>query len=72
MKRYLRGVVGGILALLAAFGWTITLAFAIAWKYRENGKAYGLHALVLNGPKLWIILFVVFTAGFYFAFRKVY
>ena len=47
MKRYLRGALGGILALLAAFGWTITFVFAIAWKYGGNDKAHGV---AINGP----------------------
>jgi hypothetical protein len=72
MKRYLRGALGGILALLAAFGWTITFVFAIAWKYGGNDKAHGFHGVAINGPVLWTILLLIFAAGFYFAFRKVY
>jgi len=71
-KSYVRGALGGILALLAAFGWTVTIAFAIALKYGGNGKAYGLDVVRINGPVLWIILLLIFTAGFYFGFRKVY
>jgi len=72
MKSYARGVFGGILALLAAFGWTITIAFAIAMKYGGNGKAYGLDVIRMNGPVLWLILLVIFTLGFYLGFRKAY
>jgi len=72
MKSYARGVFGGILALLAAFGWTITIAFAIAMKYGGNGKAYGLDVIRMNGPVLWLILLVIFTVGFYLGFRKAY
>jgi len=72
MKSYARGVFGGILALLAAFGWTITIAFAIAMKYGGNGKAYGLDVIRMNGPVLWLILLVIFTVGFYLGFRNAY
>jgi hypothetical protein len=72
MKTYLRGVVGGILALLAAFGWTVTVAFTIAMKYSSSDKAYGFDVVRINGPALWVILLMVFTVGFYFGFRKVY
>jgi hypothetical protein len=41
MKSYVRGVLGGILALLAAFGWTVTIAFAIAMKYGAMTKHTG-------------------------------
>ena len=70
MKPYLKGVLGGLLAILAAFGWTVTLAFAIAWKYQGQGEGWAIGAV--NGPALWIVLFVIFTAGFYFAFRSTY
>jgi hypothetical protein len=73
MKSYVRGVLGGILALLAAFGWTVTAAFAIAMKYSGgNDKAYGLDVVRANGPVLWVFLLLIFTVGFYFGFRKVY
>ena len=73
MKSYVRGVLGGILALLAAFGWTVTVAFGIAMKYSGgNDKAYGLQLFRINGPALWLILLLIFTVGFYFGFRKVY
>jgi hypothetical protein len=70
MKRYVKGVLGGLLAILAAFGWTVTLAFAIAWKYQREGQAWGIGAI--NGPPLWIALFLIFAVGFYFGFRSVY
>jgi hypothetical protein len=72
MKSYVRGVLGGILALFAAFGWTVTVAFAIAMKYSSNDKAYGLDVVRINGPVLWVALLLIFTVGFYFGFRKVY
>ncbi len=72
MKNYVRGVLGGILALLAAFGWTITVAFAIAMKYSGNDQAYGLDVVRINGPILWVVLLLIFTVGFYLGFRKVY
>ena len=72
MKSYVRGVVGGILALVAAFGWTVTVAFAIAMKYSGNGKAYGFDVVRANGPVLWFVLLLIFTVGFYLGFRRVY
>ena len=72
MKSYVRGMLGGFLALLAAFGWTVTVAFAIAMKYSGNDKAYGLEVVGINGPVLWVILLLIFTVGFYFGFRRVY
>jgi hypothetical protein len=72
MKSYVRGVVGGILALLAAFGWTVTVAFAIAIKFTGSDKAYGIDVLSANGPVLWFVLLGTFTVGFYLGFRKVY
>jgi hypothetical protein len=72
MKSYVRGVLGGILALLAAFGWTVTIAFAIAMKYGSNDIAYGLDVVRINGPVLWVILLLIFTVGFYVGFRKIY
>ena len=72
MKSYVRGALGGILALLAAFGWVVTVALGIAIKYGGNDKAYGLDVVRINGPVLWAVLLLIFTVGFYFGFRKVY
>jgi hypothetical protein len=72
MKSYVRGVLGGILALLAAFGWTVTIAFAIAMKYGSSDKAYGLDVVRINAPALWVMLLLIFTVGFYSGFRKIY
>jgi hypothetical protein len=66
MKRYVKGVLGGILAILAAFGWTITLAFAVGWK----DQMWGIY--VSKGPEVWILPFLIFATGFYLAFRRVY
>jgi hypothetical protein len=73
MKRYVNAVFGGILAMLAAFGWTITLAFAIALRYQGGNRATGFGAIgAYNGPALWIVMFLIFSAGFFLAFRKIY
>ena len=66
MRRYVRAVLGGFLAILAAFGWTVAAAVFISWKY--NDSIVG----VRNGLALWIVLFLIFAAGFYLSFRAAY
>jgi hypothetical protein len=63
MKRYVRAVFGGFLAILAAFGWTVAIGFLVLWKYGDSGVG------VKNGLVLWILLFLIFSAGFYLSFR---
>ena len=70
MNNYVKGVLGGILAVLAAFGWAATLAFVIAWKNQQKSEAWGLDPAL--APLLFIILFLVFVVGFYLGFRKIY
>jgi hypothetical protein len=72
VRGYLKGVFGGILAVLAAFGWTVTLAFVVALKFQKQDQAYGISVYAINGPALWIVLFLIFAVGFYLGFRKVY
>ena len=67
MKRYVNGIIGGILAILAAFGWTITLGVVLA--SRDN-MIVGIH--ITNRAALGVVLFSIFSAGFYLGFRKVY
>jgi H+/Cl- antiporter ClcA len=70
MNNYIKAMLGGILAVLAAFGWAVTLAFVIAWKNQQKGEAWGLDPA--HAPLLLIILFLVFAVGFYLGFRKIY
>jgi hypothetical protein len=72
VKRYIKGVLGGILAILAAFGWTVTLAFLIALLCQKHDMAFGLRVDRANSPPFWTALFVIFSIGFYLGFRKVY
>jgi len=66
MKRYARAVLGGFLAILAAFGWTVAVSFLISLKYGDSAVG------VRNGLALWILLFLIFAAGFYLSFRAAY
>jgi hypothetical protein len=66
MKLYAKAVLGGFLAILAAFGWTVTIGFLITWKYGDSIVG------VKNGLALWIFLFLIFAAGFYLSFRAAY
>jgi len=66
MKRYARAVLGGFLAILAAFGWTVAVSFLISLKYGDSVVG------VRNGLALWILLFLIFAAGFYLSFRAAY
>jgi hypothetical protein len=52
MKRYVRAVLGGFLAILAAFGWTVAISFFAALKYGN------IIAGVRIGLALWILLFL--------------
>jgi hypothetical protein len=70
VKPYVKGVLGSVLAILAAFGWTITLAFVLLWKYQKEDMAVGVHPG--NGRVLWIVVLLMFAAGFYLSFRSAY
>lgn len=66
MKRYVRAIFGGLLAILAAFGWAVAVSFFITMKY-------GLFISGLRvGAPLWVLLFLIFAVGFYFSFRSAY
>lgn len=67
MKCYVRAFLGGVLAILAAFGWTVAIGFLVSWKYGDSGIAG-----VRNGLALWVFLFLIFAAGFYLSFRAAY
>ncbi len=73
MKHYIMGILGGVLAILAAFGWTVTLALMIAIKFGTPNTGYDIPSIAkANGPLLWVISFLIFAAGFFLGFRKVY
>lgn len=65
MRRYVRAILGGFLALLAAFGWTVA-AFFVSWAHGD------IMAGVKFGPALWVVLFLIFAIGFYLSFRSAY
>ena len=67
MKRYLRGVFGGILAIVAAFGWAVTISFVAAVKDTGIGLMD-----IIGSPRLLILLTLTFSVGFYLAFRAAY
>jgi hypothetical protein len=67
MNRYVKAVFGGLLALLAAFGWTIACAFLVV--RRDTG--WGTELLNELG-RAWIVLVAIFSAGFFLAFRAAY
>ena len=67
MKRYVKGFLGGILAIMAAFGWTIAIAFF--WPVLHFGDMIvGIRISKWTG----IPLFLIFAAGFLLAFRAAY
>ena len=68
MKRYVKGVLGGLLAILAAFGWCIALIVIISWMSKDS--IVGIH--VANYRGVWIVPFLIFAIGFYLAFRSAY
>jgi len=69
MNRYVKGVFGGILAILAAFGWTVAIAYLLFWKPEFMGlQIVGIHV----GRPFWVTLFLIFSVGFFFAFRSTY
>ena len=69
MNRYVRASLGGLLAILAAFGWTVAIAYLLWWKPELLGtRIIGVRI----GPSFWVLLFLIFSAGFYLAFRAAY
>jgi len=68
MNRYVKAILGGFLALLAAFGWTVTLAFLVLMK--SGGGIVGVE--INKRPEILIPVVLIFAAGFYLAFRAAY
>jgi hypothetical protein len=70
MKRYVKAVLGGVLALLAAFGWTVTLFVAISLAHPRLGEIWGFDPA--HAPAVYIIVLSIFSVGFYLAFHAAY
>jgi hypothetical protein len=69
MKRYVKAILGGLLAVLAAFGWAVASLFLLVWK----GVISGVYMSSTHGQLIWIIVVtLIFAVGFYFAFRVAY
>ncbi len=68
MRRYVKGIFGGFLALMAAFGWTAAIAFLIVIK--SGGGIWGFE--ISKSPELLIPVILIFAVGFYLAFRAAY
>jgi len=67
MKRYVKAVLGGFLAILAALGWMFALGAILA----SRGIDF---AVAVTTPKrvVPVILILIFSAGFFLAFRAAY
>jgi len=71
MQRYVKSVLGGFLAILAAFGWIV--AIIVALTFVSGAGIWGLE--VPKGRGLIVALlpvFLIFSVGFYLAFRAAY
>jgi hypothetical protein len=68
MKRYVKAILGGFLAILAAFGWVSAIIAILLWRGADFG-------VVLYAPK-WlaplVLLTLIFSVGFFVAFRAAY
>lgn len=66
MKRYIKAILGGFLAVLAAFGWIVAIAFFAMLK--------GDTIVGIEINKGWVLVpaFLVFAVGFFIAFRFAY
>ncbi len=71
MNRYVKAVLGGFLAILAAFGWVVAIIFALI--LIAEPPLWGIH--IPKGHRLIVAMvpaFVIFSVGFYLAFRAAY
>jgi hypothetical protein len=69
VNRYIKGILGGLLAILAAFGWTVAIAYLLWWKPELLGiRIVGIRVVV----PFWLTLFLIFSVEFYLAFRAAY
>jgi hypothetical protein len=70
MGRYLKAFLGGLLALMAAFGWAATLDVIVLWRSGAIPGFWGYE--VPKTPWYWSLVLLIFAAGFYLAFRAAY
>ncbi|HYA95649.1 MAG TPA: hypothetical protein VEC95_05190 [Terriglobales bacterium] len=74
----LKLVLGGIVALLSAFGTTITVLMIAAVVEAHNQKATGLHAvagglsMMPHSAWFWLAVCIIFWLGFFLSYRKLY
>ncbi len=73
----LKLALGGIVAVLSAFGITLTV-LVIVEVYASRQRATGLGAvaggwtLMLHSAWFWLAVFVVFALGLFLSYRKLY
>ena len=74
----LKLILGGIVAVVSAFGMTLAVLFAsgIAATRNQRGKGLGAVAAgltpVLHSGWFWLAVLLVFSIGFLLAYRKLY
>jgi hypothetical protein len=75
----LKLILGGVVAVVSAFGITITVFFALAIaETAHNQKATGLGAVagglatILHSGWFWLATFVIFAVGLFLSYRKLY
>jgi hypothetical protein len=68
MTRYIKSIFGGLLAILAAFGWLSAILTLLAMK----GIPLVLSLLAPKWIPLGVIVLLIFSVGFYLAFRAAY
>jgi hypothetical protein len=69
MNRYVKAVLGGFLAILAAFGWAVAIFTILAFKGGDTIVGIDVRK---GSSTLLIILSLIFSVGFYLAFRAAY
>lgn len=67
VKRYVKAILGGFLAILAAFGWAIAVLFLLT-------EWFGGFFVSTNHGQIIsvVVLTLIFAAGFFLAFRVAY
>jgi len=68
MKRYVKGLFGGLLAIMAAFGWCVALVVLVSLKSQDTAVGF----YIQKNQAVWVVPFLIFAVGFYLAFRSVY
>jgi hypothetical protein len=66
MTGYTKGIFGGFLAVLAAFGWVAAILFLLMFTGVLSG------AVFVRGFPAWILLGLIIAGGFYLGFRAAY